>query len=315
MAIRASYSPNGKLGWGGVYWQHPENNWGNIEGGIDLSWANKLSFWAKGEKGGEKIRFFVGGIGTKHNSHPDSLRPEVSTGYIQLTDSWRQYTINLLGQNLSRVIGGFGWSTDKCANLAGATFFLDDIIFTFDPNLPIPPALGPAFPVYTDAAAPGNHYFPTGWMGDGKKPGHVSLNECWNNNPHSGQNAIKVDYKRGALGWAGVYWLHPAENWGDRPGGFDLSGASRLTFWARSETSDTPQIEFFVGGVACLTSEPYPDSVCPAVRKKISLSSVWTKYTIDLPQPLDLSRVVGGFGWSTNESVSFLLDDIVYGFD
>ena len=40
-------------------------DWGDDpKGGVDLRAANKLSFWTKGANGGEKIRFFVGGIGT-----------------------------------------------------------------------------------------------------------------------------------------------------------------------------------------------------------------------------------------------------------
>ncbi len=43
-------------GWVGVYWQTPANNWGKVKGaGYDLSGAAKLTFWLKGEKGGELI--------------------------------------------------------------------------------------------------------------------------------------------------------------------------------------------------------------------------------------------------------------------
>ena len=321
MAIRATFSPTGTLGWGGIYWQYPENNWGNMEDGLDLSWANKLSFWAKGEKG-EKIRFFVGGIGTKDDPYPDSLRPALSTGFIQLEDEWHEYIIDLRGQDLGHVIGGFGWATDQCANPSGATFYLDDIVFEFDPNMPPPPSPGPVFPVYTDAAAQDNHYFPTGWMGDGEVPGRVSLTECSYDDPHSEPTAIKIEYTEEVIGWAGIYWVHPAENWGDRPGGFDLTGADRLTFWARSDTPGA-EIEFLIGGVgypngtACSSplAEPYPDSICPKIQQTETLSSTWKKYTIPLPQSRNLEKVVGGFGWVAEDEVIFYLDDIVYEFD
>jgi exo-beta-1,3-glucanase (GH17 family) len=321
MAIRATFLPTGTLGWGGIYWQYPENNWGDIEDGLNLSWANKLSFWAKGEEG-EKIRFFVGGIGTKDDPYPDSLRPALSTGFIQLEDEWREYMIDLRGKNLNHVIGGFGWATDQCANPAGATFYLDDIVFEFDPDMPPPPPPGPFFPIYTDAAAQDNHYFPTGWMGDGEVPGRVSLTECWYDNPHSEPTAIKIAYTEEVIGWAGIYWVHPAENWGDRPGGFDLTGADRLTFWARSDTPNA-RIEFLIGGIgypngtACSSSsaEPYPDSVCPKIQQTETLSSTWKKYTIPLPQSRNLEKVVGGFGWVAQDEVTFYLDDIVYEFD
>ena len=40
-------------GWAGIYWQNPPNNWGSKKGGFDLTEMTKLSFWMKGEKGGE----------------------------------------------------------------------------------------------------------------------------------------------------------------------------------------------------------------------------------------------------------------------
>lgn len=50
--------------------------------------------------------------------------------------------------------------------------------------------------------------------------------------PHSGETCIRVDYKD-PQGWAGVVWQSPAGDWGDKPGGWNLSGAERLSFWAR----------------------------------------------------------------------------------
>ncbi|MCP4407895.1 MAG: hypothetical protein GY807_09070, partial [Gammaproteobacteria bacterium] len=162
--------------------------------------------------------------------------------------TWQQYTINLSGQDLSHVIGGFGWSTNQCANPAGATFYLDNIFFEYDPTLSPLPAPGPTFPVYTDAAAQSNHYAPSGWMGDAEHPDRVSLTECWGDNPYSGETSIKVAYIQKIAGWAGIYWAHPANNWGERPGGYDLQGADRLTFWARSDTPGA-SVTFIVGGI------------------------------------------------------------------
>jgi exo-beta-1,3-glucanase (GH17 family) len=321
MAIRASFSPTGTLGWGGVGWLYPENNLGTQPQGIDLSWANKLTFWAKGATGGEKVQFFVGGVGTQTDPYPDSVRPEVSTGYLQLQNSWQQYTLNLRGKNLTHVVRGFGWSTDHCANPTGVTFYLDDIQFEYDANLPLPPTPGPTFPIYTNAGAQSNHYVPSGWMGDGTVPGRVSLTECWLSNPHSGSTGIRINYSQAVIGWAGIYWTHPAENWGDRPGGFDLTGAKRVTFWARGDTAGD-QVTFIIGGLAypggtnCSAPQyNYPDSICPKLEQTVTLSTAWTQYTITLPQNRDLSRVVGGFGWTATQPLTFYLDDILYEFN
>jgi hypothetical protein len=324
-AISVTYTAqagNG-FGWAGLYWQMPENNWGNLDGGRDLSWANKLTFWAKGATGTEKVRFFVGGIGDANALYPDSLRPEVSTGFIQLGTGWQSHTIDLRGQDLTRLIGGFGFATNTCANPGGAVFYLDRIVFEYDPNLPPPPAPGAVFPVYTDAAAPDNHYTPDGWLGDGTLPGRVSLTECWTDNPHSGQTAIRIAYTQTvpSWGWAGSYWLHPAGNWGTVPGGYDLTGADRVTFWARTDTTPV-EVKFFVGGVGysegLFCGSPlglYPDSICPQLEIAATLSTAWTHYTLDLGPASDLSRVVGGFGWSAATTATLYLDEIVYEFD
>lgn len=328
MAIRASFTPGGAKGWGGVYWQYPENNWGNLEKGINLSQANKLTFWAKGEKGGEKINFFVGGIGTQNDAYPDSLRPPVNTGFLQLSDHWQQYTINLYGQNLSHVIGGFGWVTDQCANPQGAVFYLDQIQFETDPSLLPPPGHGDTFPIYTDAGAKDNHFVPGGFMDAAANPQNIEFSECWADNPHSGQTSIRVKYTNnpapGQYG-GGVYWLDQAENWGNRPGGIDLTGVKHLIFWARSDTPWT-QIKILIGGVGYDTSGgvshcnlptgQYPDSVCPGITKTFTLTSEWERYFIDLTlYPRDYRHTIGGFGFYLQGSATFYLDDIYYTFD
>ncbi|MBI3252713.1 MAG: hypothetical protein HYZ52_05320, partial [Candidatus Omnitrophica bacterium] len=91
------------------------------------------------------------------------------------------------------------------------------------------------FPIYTDAKSPDNHYVPSGWMGD---YGDIQFDDSWATNPHGGSTAVKVSYSNKATQgarWAGVYWQNPPNNWGTRPGGYDLTGAKKLTFWARGE--------------------------------------------------------------------------------
>jgi exo-beta-1,3-glucanase (GH17 family) len=324
MALRVSYTPSGELGWAGVSWLYPENNWGTINSSLDLSWANKLTFWARGANGGERANFMVGGIGDGAASYPDSLRPAVTTGFIQLSSGWQKYTIDLRGRNLTHLIGGFGLVVNKCADPQGATFYVDDVNFEYDANMPAAPVRGSSFPIYTDAADQNNHFTPSGWMGDGKVLGRVTLDECSTDNPHQGRTAVKIAYTQQVEGWAGMYWVEPAENWGDIPGGIDLSGAKRLTFWARSETATT-NVKFIIGGVGYNQTgsmdckhplKPYPDSVCPTIAEWKTLTPTWTKYSIELKTAnRNLSKVVGGFGWSADHPVTFYLDDITYEFD
>jgi hypothetical protein len=129
-SIQIIYSAKATQGqkWAGIYWQYPESNWGNNSMAFDLRGYTALTFWARGEKGGEKAEFKVGGI-DGNAPYPDSIQPPVSSGIITLTSDWKQYTINLSGQDLSHVIGGFCWVTTKDENPNGATIYLDDIQF------------------------------------------------------------------------------------------------------------------------------------------------------------------------------------------
>lgn len=128
--IKVTYSAkNSKMwGWGGIYWLYPEDNWGDLPGGFNLTGVISLSFWAKGAIGGEQVEFKVGGI---TGLYGDSLQSAVSTGVVNLTSDWQQVNIDLYGKNVNRVVGGFCWISNKTLNPNGATFYLDDIVYEF----------------------------------------------------------------------------------------------------------------------------------------------------------------------------------------
>jgi hypothetical protein len=112
-----SYTP-GSVGWAGIYWQFPANNWGTQIGQDVPAGAQSISFWAWGAKGGETVTFFAG------------LQPYdgfyTATNPISLTTTPTQYTLNLSKVTYSKVIGGFGWSTQAQGNLP-VNFYVDDI--------------------------------------------------------------------------------------------------------------------------------------------------------------------------------------------
>ncbi|MBN1823956.1 MAG: hypothetical protein JW803_06540 [Endomicrobiales bacterium] len=121
--LRVTYLARGKKEWAGVYWQNPPNNWGNATGGYNLGGAKYLTFWAKGEKGGEKIsEFKMGGLTGKN---PDSDTAWI--GPVKLRKEWRQYKISLRGKNLKYIIGGFCFTVLAVDNPSGCTFYLDEI--------------------------------------------------------------------------------------------------------------------------------------------------------------------------------------------
>ncbi|MBU1044498.1 MAG: hypothetical protein KJ915_08910 [Candidatus Omnitrophica bacterium] len=167
------------------------------------------------------------------------------------------------------------------------------------------------FYVYKDKGDKVNHYIPSGWMGD---YGDIKMDLNCTENPHSGKNCIEFNYsakgKQGA-NWAGIFWQNPANNWGEKKGGFDLRGAKKLTFWAKGKVGDERIMEFKTGGI----SGNYPDSDSVGIGP-IDLTVDWQQYTIDLTD-VDLSYINGGFCWATNadsnpEGAVFYLDDIIY---
>ncbi len=297
-------------GWAGIYWQNPPNNWGERMGGFDLSGYNKLTFYARGKNGGEAVdKIKIGGM---KGTYPDSV--EVGIGPLVLTAEWKQYTINLSGKDLSYISGGLCWVISSRLNPDGAVFYLDDIKYEYEPGLqvntdtrePIP------FNVFTERSSAGNHYIASGWMGD---YGDLKIDETWTADPHTGTTCIRVVYS-GAVSqgmrWTGIYWQNPANNWGQaKDAGFNLSRATKLTFWARGENGGERIEEFKIGGI----SGDYPDTDVASIGPVV-LTPEWQQYTIDL-SGRDLTYIIGGFGFSTNVDVNldgcvFYIDDVRY---
>jgi len=166
------------------------------------------------------------------------------------------------------------------------------------------------FAVYTEKNSRTNHFVPSGWMGDYSA---VTINSGNRDNPYSGATCLKIVYTgepaQGA-GWVGVFWQNPENNWGSKDGGFNLSGAKKLTFWARGEKGGE-KLEFKVGGI----TGAFPDTDMIGVGP-LELTPEWKQYTIDL-EGLDLSYMSGGFIWAASrmdnpEGFVVYLDDVIY---
>ena len=122
-AIRLHYT--GRGGWVGVAWQHPPENWGEQDGGFDLTGAARLEIWARGERGGERVAFGVGLLDRK-TDYPDSAI--VKTRTIKLTPEWRRYELSLAGEDLSSLKTGFVVTLE--VRRSPVTVYLDSIRFT-----------------------------------------------------------------------------------------------------------------------------------------------------------------------------------------
>ena len=312
-------------GWGGVVWQSPPNDWGNLPGGYNLKNANALTFHARGATGNEVVSFGVGVIGPD-KPYPDTARENLKD--VALSTEWKLYTLPLSGKDLSRIKSGFSWTTGGKG--APVTFYLDDIQYVFDPNAkpaatettktaaapatatepapsPAAAAAKAALPcvVYGDGA-PDSAYVPSGYMGNHDA---IQADAKCTDNPHSGATCMKWTYAASG-NWAGVMWQSPANDWGKQPGGHDLTGATDLEFWARGAEGGEV-VSFFCGGLD--SKAAYPDSD-KAELKDIKLTPAWKKYRI----PLDgrnLSCIKTGFAWTLggkDKPITFYLDDIRY---
>ena len=165
------------------------------------------------------------------------------------------------------------------------------------------------FYVYTDHGASPNHFIPSGWMGDYED---LTLDTGSRDNPADGKTCIKITYDspdRNGLGWAGMYWQNPVNNWGNKVGGYNLKGMKQLTFWARGAEGGEVVNEFKVGGI----QGDKPDSDDVRIGPVV-LTKEWKQYVIDLSES-NMSHISGGFAWAASqddnpEGMTFYLDEI-----
>ncbi len=158
--------------------------------------------------------------------------------------------------------------------------------------------------VYADQAP--QPWYPSGWMGNFEK---LEMNMESKEYPHSGETAIKVNY-RAYDNWVGVAWQNPSNDWGEKPGGFNLSGATKLTFWARGDRGG----EVVTFGIGILKDDNEYFDTAFAELKDQKLSNEWKKYTINL-RGNDLTRIKTPFVFTLGSPglpVTFYLDDIQF---
>jgi len=305
--VKASYGAAD--GWAGVVWQHPANDWGDKPGGWDLSGASRLSFWARGEQGGEAVSFSFGLL--KDSRFKDSGRGELKD--VKLTKEWRQYSLDLAGKDLSQIKTGFCWVVGGQGR--PVTFYLDDVAWEglAEAALPAgPEALAKApkaalpLAVY-DEPTDRLPWIPSGYMGNN---GSIAMNADCPDQPHAGRTCLKAEYKAGDQ-WAGVVWQSPANDWeGKEPGGWDLTGAQALTFWARgAKGGEVVSFSFGLTGKA----SRYFDTA-KGELKEVRLGTEWRQYRLALTDK-DLSRIKTGFCWvvaGQGAPLTFYLDDVRY---
>lgn len=160
--------------------------------------------------------------------------------------------------------------------------------------------------IYGDASKE-SVYVPSGYMGNTEA---VNMTPDATDQPHQGNTCLKVEYRSGQA-WGGVLWQSPAEDWnGTKPGGANLTGATKLEFWARG--ADGGEKVNFVFGVLD-GDQPYRDTAKGGLENAV-LTKEWKRYAISL-EGQDLRQIKTGFGWSLagqGKPVTFYLDDVKY---
>ncbi len=151
-------------------------------------------------------------------------------------------------------------------------------------------------------------YIPSGWMGDAKS---IKLDPASKDRPQSGATSLRCEFAA-TQGWGGVAWQHPAQDWGDQRGGFNLNGAKKLVFDARGETGGE-EVSF---GFGLIGSEKRYFDTAKRTLGKVTLTKDWKHFEIpldDLKAGENLTRIKTGFVWSVASSgrpIVFFLDNI-----
>ena len=209
--------------------------------------------------------------------------------------------------------------------------------------------------VYRDLDSPGNHFHARGYIPD--QHALVTTVGDWTINPRSGATCMKFTFQRDSTGrnGGGIYLMNgalingsPLPYFGEQQlqipnnqggmdtiafvdssavassanrsfHGMDLTGATKLVFYARGEDGGEA-IEFFVGGVGRPPyAQQHPDSMArePVAGTLTTLNKTWTRYEIDLTGK-DLSDIKGALGWyaeakhNARALTTFYLDDVYF---
>jgi hypothetical protein len=154
-----------------------------------------------------------------------------------------------------------------------------------------------------------DYFVPSGFMGDGSltikpKPLELFYDGCRPRPANARGNCYRFAYRpvpldEGGVGWAGVYWQSPANNWGqDRPQRV-VPSASRVSFVA-SGGDGGENLTILIGGLDATDPDgdplPYRDTL--SVSQPFTLTTEPTRYDVPLPEGVSYDFVVGAFGFS-----------------
>lgn len=102
----------------------------------------------------------------------------------------------------------------------------------------------------------------------------------------------------------------PGQRLGEKPGGWNLTGAKQLAFWARGEKGGEV-VSFQLG---LLGRDKHFFDTAQGKLEGVRVTPEWKEYRIDLAGK-DLTRIKTGFAWvaaGQGAPITFYLDDIRY---
>jgi len=117
---RVAWTPGSK-GWAGIYWQYPENNWGEEAGMPIQEGATRVRLWAWSEVDGVNLEVFVGGMG---GTFADTFNANANAS---LSSTPTEISIDLSSATYTSVIGGFGFSLGGASSEDTVVVYIDDI--------------------------------------------------------------------------------------------------------------------------------------------------------------------------------------------
>jgi hypothetical protein len=176
----------------------------------------------------------------------------------------------------------------------------------------VSPAEPPAEPIPVPFVV-SEYYSPDGFFGDGETRGRVKLEKsCPDRPPGARGDCYTITYTPGVRRFAGIFWQHPHNNWGDRPGHRVTPGATKITFQARAAKAG----QGLSAGAGQMRSMPLHDNF-ELEEVSVALGETWAPHEIPFRgmEYQGESGVIGAFMVSLRAGdgdapITFYLDDI-----
>ena len=147
-------------------------------------------------------------------------------------------------------------------------------------------------------------YIPSAYMGDFQ---FMRVDAENKNFVKEGEAALRVSYGSGA-GWLGLGFVDPVNDWGDKAGGFDISGATKFTFWAKASSDEASAT---IGYGMIEDNKEFYDT--DKQSKKIMLTTEWKKYEINISKSADLRCIKTGlliYSTAIGKPFSIYVDEV-----